>query len=170
MKYALPFVMLAGLCLSGGALAGEASDASTPAAAPAPLLGSWVLDLSQMPTPAEYRPRSVTVTFADAGAGQWSTHFVIIGADGGVRDMTSLYERNGVAVPIAGDRMEADAVAVATPGPDIMVMALAKDGRPASTRVYMVSGDGASMTEQAVTYGDDGMPVIRSNRFSRLQP
>lgn len=163
MKIVLPLMMFAGLSLAGSVSAQPvAGDLASP------LLGSWALDISQMPVPAEARPKAVTITFSDAGAGKWATRVIIVGNDAIERDTTSAYERNGSAVPIEGDQLEADTVAVATPTPKIMVMAMAKDRHPASTRVYTVSDDGNIMVEEAVTYNDSGMPVIRTNRFSRI--
>lgn len=132
-----------------------------------PLLGSWSLDTSQMDVPFAYRPKSVIITFADLGGDKWSTRVTITDKEGGVRDMTSAYQRTGAAVPIEGDQMEADTVAVVTPANNVMVLALAKDKHPASTRIYVVSADGQSMTEQAVNWGGDGVPVIRTNHFKR---
>lgn len=135
------------------------------------LLGSWSLDVSRMAAPPSARPKSVIITFADigtAGADKWSTKVTITGGDGTVREMTSRYARGGKAVPIEGDQMEADIAAVATPTPNVMVLALGKNDQPASTRIYTVSADGRAMTEQAVSYDGEGKPVIRTHYFSRI--
>ncbi len=133
-----------------------------------PVLGTWALDVEQMPIPAELRPKNVSITFTDVGAGKWETRIDITGADDSERHMNSIYERDGSAVAIEGDQLEVDAIAVSTPTPKTLIMALAKSGRPASTRVYSVADDGNTMIEKAVSYNDAGMPVIRTNRFLRI--
>lgn len=163
MKLALPLLLAASLNMATAAHAEPAAKSASP------LLGAWALDLSKMPVPPEARPKSVTITFADVGGGKWSTRVVIIGPDGSTRDMTSAYARTGKAVPIEGDQMEADTVAVVTPSPQVMVVALGKYNHPASTRIYAVSKDGKMMTEEAVNWGDNGKPIIRTNIFKRVK-
>lgn len=164
MKFPLLFMSLATLCLGGQASANP----NVETISEMPVLGTWALDVEQMPIPADLRPKNVSITFADVGAGKWETRIDIIGADDSERHMTSIFERDGLAVAIEGDQLEADAVAVATPTPKTLIMALAKSGRPASTRVYSVADDGNTMIEKAVSYNDAGMPVIRTNRFLRI--
>ena len=82
--------------------------------------------------------------------------------------MVSRYTRDGRAVKIGGDQLEADSVAVTTPAPNILVMGLAKDKRPGSTRVYSVSANGMELTESAVSVGDDGLPLVRTFHFTRM--
>ena len=120
-----------------------------------PLLGSWSLDVAQMQAPAEMRPKSVTITFAEADEDKWSTKVAILGQDNSMRDMTGLYSLDGIAASIVGDQMEADTAAVTIPLPNVMLLALAKAGRPASTRLYTVSSDGSTMTEKAVSWDDN---------------
>ena len=174
MKFMTPFLFTASLSLSALTLTQPATAQSNPKAAHtqnsvSPLLGTWALDLSKMPVPPEARPKSVTITFADGGEGQWSTRVTITAPDGSIRDMTSAYARTGKAVPIEGDRMEADTAAVVTPSSHVMVLALAKDNHPASTRIYVVSKDGKTMTEEAVSWGNGGEPTIRTNIFTRVK-
>lgn len=134
-----------------------------------PLLGTWTVDVSRLPVPAEVRPKSVTITFSEEGGGKWTTRVEIISNDGSARRMTSKYSLDGVSVPIVGDSMEADSVAVRMPVPDVMVLALAKGSTPASTRVYTVAHDGHDMVETAVYFDDSGKAVMRTNYFSRVQ-
>lgn len=135
-----------------------------------PLLGTWSLDVAQMQAPADMRPESVTIIFAEAGEDKWSTKVSIIAQDGSVREMTGVYALGGTAAPITGDQLEADTAAVATPLPNVMLLALAKEGHPASTRLYTVSPDGRTMTEKAVSWDDKGIPIIRTNIFQRNSP
>jgi hypothetical protein len=130
-----------------------------------PILGLWKLDLASVPT--EARPAGVTAEFISAGTEEWNTTYVITTKDGSVRRMTSRERLDGQAVPIEGDRTEADSVAMSSPAPGVLVMALAKDGRPASVRVYSVSKDGTAMTESAAIVGGDGKPVVRTFRWVR---
>ena len=174
MKIMTPFLFTASLSLSALTVAQPVTAQFKPNAAQAqepvsPLLGTWALDLSKMPVPPEARPKSVTITFAELDAGKWSTRVTITAPDGSIRDMTSAYARTGKAVAIEGDRMEADTAAVATPSPNVMVLALAKDNHPASTRIYIVSKDGKTMTEEAVSWGDGGEPTVRTNIFMRVK-
>lgn len=147
---------------------GYMSDAQ--AAQQSPLLGMWSLDVTQMQAPADMRPKSVTITFAEAGEDKWSTKVSIIAQDDSVREMTGVYALGGMAAPITGDQLEADTAAVTTPLPNVMLLALAKEGRPASTRLYTVSSDGRLMTEKAVSWDDKGTPIIRTNIFRRNSP
>jgi hypothetical protein len=146
---------------------------STPAFAqssPAsPLLGSWGVDVSRLPMPPGARPKSVTITFSEAGDGKWSTRVDILGGDGSERHITSTYAPDGIAVPVQGDTAEADIGAVKIPASNVMVVALGKGAMPASTRVYTVAADGKSMIETAAYTGDEGKPVMRTNYFTRIK-
>lgn len=119
--------------------------------------------------PPEARPKSVTITYSDAGAGKWRTDIDILGGDGSDRRMSSTYAIDGSASPIEGDTGEADVAAVKLPAPNVMVLALGKGGIPASTRIYNVSADGKSMIETAVYFGQDGKPIMRTNCFNRVR-
>lgn len=166
MKTARPAFAFAFLCLATTA----AADPAPTVAAPSPLLGTWVLDLKRMPDANGPLPKRVTYCFADVGQGVWEGTIDIVAPDGSVRHMVSRYARDGRAVKIEGDQLEADSVAVTTPAPNILVMGLAKDRRPGSTRVYSVSANGTELTESAVSVGDDGMPLVRTFHFTRMQP
>jgi hypothetical protein len=137
------------------------------ASAVSPLLGTWAVDVSRLPIPAEVRPKSVTFLFSDEGAGKWRTQVDILGGDGSQRHMSSTYTLDGSPAPIEGDMAEADVAAVNLPAPNVMVLELGKDGRPASTRVYVVAPDGKTMIETAAYIGPDGKPIMRTNYFNR---
>ncbi len=134
-----------------------------------PLLGSWAVDVSRLPMPPEARPKSVTITFSDAGSGKWTANVDILGGDGSQRHMSSTYALDGTPSAIQGDTAEADVGAIKTPAPNVMVMELARAGVPASTRVYTVAPDGKTMIETAAHLGDDGKPVLRTNYFTRVR-
>jgi hypothetical protein len=134
-----------------------------------PLFGTWAVDVSRLPMPPEARPKSVTFTFRDAGAGKWTTNVDIVGGDGSERHMATTYAPDGTSSPIEGDKLEADTAAVKIPVPNVMVLELAKGGAPASTRVYTVAADGKTMIETAAYVGGDGKPVMRTNYFNRVR-
>jgi hypothetical protein len=162
------FLAITLLALSFGASAGDAAEKSPKMSSePSKILGLWKLDTGSMAVPAEARPASVTAEFIDPGTGGWSTTYVITGKDGSVRRMTSHERLDGQAVPVHGDQSDADNVAMLSPAPGVLVMGLAKDRRPSSTRVYTVTADGRAMVESAVVVGDDGKPAIRTFRWVR---
>lgn len=132
-----------------------------------PILGLWTLDTGSMTVPAEARPASVTAEFVDVGTGMWNTTYIITGKDGSVRRMTSRERLDGQAVPIEGDQLDADTVAMSSPAPGILVMGLAKGHGASSTRVYTVSADGHAMVESAAVMGDDGRPAVRTFHWVR---
>jgi hypothetical protein len=161
MKAFLAILLLAGLAQNGPAVAQTASAS--------PLLGSWTVDIARLPMPPEARPKSVTITFSDAGGGKWTTKVDILGGDGSERHMASTYALDGTPSGIQGDTAEADVGAVKIPEPNVMVLDLAKGGVPASTRVYTVAPDGKTMIETAVHVGEDGKPLLRTNYFRRVR-
>ena len=138
------------------------------AAARPPILGAWAVDVTRLPVPPEARPKSVTMTFSDAGAGKYRTNVDIVLADGSESHGSSTYPLDGTAAPVIGSP-EADVSAVIAPEPDVLVMVLGKGGMGGSTRVFTVAGDGGTMTETATYYRQDGTPVIRTNHFTRVR-
>lgn len=136
--------------------------------APTPLLGSWAVDVTKLPMPPEARPKRVTLTFSQSADGKYHTDVDILAPDGSERKMTGAYTADGTPYAIEGDTMEADTAAVTFPTPDVMVLALAKNGIPASTRIYALKPGGQEMIETATYVGDDGKPLIRTNYFRRV--
>lgn len=153
--------------LLGTLLLAAAVPAAAEPAPASPLLGSWSVDLTRLPIPPEARPKSVTITYSDAGGGKWRADVVVIRPDGSKDHAESVYPLDGTSVPVAGN-FEADTTAARLPEANVMIMALAKGGIPASTRIYAVAPDGKTMTETAV-YFRDGKPVMRSNYFTRVK-
>ncbi|WP_447728586.1 hypothetical protein [Sphingomonas koreensis] len=136
-------------------------------ASSSPLLGSWAVDLSRLPMPPEARPKSVTITYSDAGGGKWRTNVDVVRQDGSKDHATGTHALDGTPAPVTGN-FEADTTAARLPEANVMIMALAKGGIPASTRIYTVAPDGRTMTETAV-YFRDGQPVMRTNHFTRVK-
>ncbi|HSX57107.1 MAG TPA: hypothetical protein VLG14_17510 [Sphingomonas sp.] len=157
--------LVATLLLSGVLLATPASTRTAPLASP--LLGSWAVDLSRLPMPPEARPKSVTIRYSDAGGGKWRTNVDVIRPDGSEDHAAGTHALDGTSAPVTGN-FEADTAAARLPEPNVLIMALAKGGIPASTRVYTVAPDGKTMTEVAV-YFRDGQPVMRTNHFTRVK-
>src|SRR3569833_1521016 len=118
MKQPLKFIPVIVAMLAGPALA------QTPPASP--LLGSWAVDVARLPVPPDARPKSVTMTFSDAGGGKWRTNVDILAGDGSERHMASTYTPAGTPQPNLGELKEADRSAVKLPEPGVMVLALTK--------------------------------------------
>ena len=160
MKISLPLLMTAALALSAPTHA-EPS-------VPSPLIGTWAVDVSRLPIPPEARPKQVTIRFAEAGAGRWSTAVDVIDAGGGKHHAAGTSTLDGTPSPVEGN-LEADVGAAVMPVPGVLVMQLVRGGVPASTRIYAAAVDGKSMIETSTYYSDDGRPVFRTNYFSRVQ-
>ena len=164
MKTLFAILLAAGAMQSAPALA-ESSSAKV--AAPSPLLGSWAVDISRLPIPQEARPKSVTITFADAGGAKWKINVDIVDAGGTKINAYGTYALDGTAAPGQGSTIEADTGAIKIPAPNVLVMGLGKGGMPASTRIYTVDADGKRMIETAVNF--DKVPVIRTFHFMRIR-
>jgi hypothetical protein len=154
-------ILLAVLSIPGATALASSPNAS-------PLLGSWAVDVSRLPIPPEVRPKSVTITFSDAGGGKWTTHVDIVDASGASSHAVSSAALDGTAAPVK-DSIEADIVAVKLPAPNVLVMDLVKKGIPASTRVYTVAADGKTLIETAASAGGNGLPMMRTHYFTRVR-
>lgn len=158
---ALYAVLLAAAATNAAPALAEPSSAS-------PLLGVWSVDVAKLTTPPAERPRSVTITYSDAGAGKWRTHVEVVLPDGKAVHATSTYTPDGSATPVEGN-LEADMAATRLPEPGVMVTALARGGNPSSMRTYTVSADGKTMTETVVFFTGEGVPAMRTNIFNRVR-
>ena len=132
-----------------------------------PLLGSWALDLEHSQIPADQRPKSVTITYKDAGGGKWSTDVAIVGSNDGKINATGTYPLDGSPAPSTGYH-NVDTVAAKSPEPNVLVMAFYKEGMPRTTRTYTVSADGKTMSETIVWLNINGKPEITTNEFNRV--
>lgn len=151
-------------------LATVSLSASVLAAPPAetPLLGSWAVDVSQLPVPPQARPKSVTITFREAQNGALTTNVDIVAPDGSENRSTANVDLEGKVMPVTNS-IEADVVAGKMPAPNVLVLVLSKGGVPGSTRIYTVSNDGDAMVETATYFGADGQPLMRTNYFKRVE-
>lgn len=154
-------VLLATALVLGDPVRAESPEKST-------LIGSWAVDTSRLPMAPRERPKSATITFEDAGDGMLTTTVEMIDASGGKNYAKGTSDLDGTPAPVESN-FEADVAATSMPDPDVLVMQLVKDGAPASTRIYTVAADGASMTETATYFGKDGQPIMRTNYFTRVR-
>ncbi|MGF6495486.1 hypothetical protein ABIE56_003685 [Luteibacter sp. 621] len=159
MKHAF----LASILAAGLALCVSAS-ATAPAAAP--LMGKWAVDTSRLPMAPEARPKSVTITFADAGKDRVSMGVDIVYAPGQEVHSKGVSAVDGKSFTVEGSP-EADAAAWEHPQPNVLVVGLSKGGVPASTRIYTAAPDGKTMTEIVSYYDNDGRPAMRMHYFTR---
>jgi hypothetical protein len=128
------------------------------------LLGTWSVDVSliQQPDP----PKSVTITFADAGAGAIRTTVVIEAPDGTKVTAEGAGKPDGTAARAVGSQ-DVDVVALSAPSSRILVMGAGFQGHPASSRVFSLSDDGKQMIETIIRHLPDGTPYLRVNYWTR---
>lgn len=160
MKMLLTILLVAAVMPSVPALAGSPHVSR--------LIGRWAVDVSRMARPPQKRPKSVTITFGDAGSGKWTTQVDVVGLDGSKSHVEGTAPLDGTPAPVSGN-FEADVASVKMPEPNVLVMVLAKNKIPGSIRVYTVDSDGKSMVETAAYYAQDGSPIIRTNYFIRIR-
>ena len=114
------------------------------------------------------RPRSVTITFSEAGANRLKTKVEVIDPTGARLEAEGVTPMDGSPTSVKSN-FEADVSATLMPRPEVLIMQLGKNGAPASTRIYAVGVDGNSMIETVAYFSADGQPVLRKNYFSRVQ-
>lgn len=148
--------------------AGLATPAFAQTAAPSPLLGSWEADVPRLPIAPDKRPKRVVITYTDVGGGKWRTNLAIVAPDGAKIDAVGIYDLNGTAAASTG-YPGIDTVAITQPAPNVLVGAFYKDGMPRTTRTYVVSADGQSMSETAIYININGKPEILTYHFKRVR-
>jgi hypothetical protein len=153
--------LLAAIALAQSAFA-DGPSASTA------LLGVWSVDTSKLPMAANVRPKSVTITFSEAGAERLRTRVEVIDPAGARLEADGITPLDGSPTQVKSN-FEADVSATTMPRPEVLIMQLGKNGIPASTRIYTVGTDGNSMIEIVAYFGTDGQPVLRKNYFSRVR-
>ena len=132
------------------------------------LVGSWIVDTTRLPMPPNARPKSVTITFSEEGTDRVRTKVEVVDPAGARLDAEGVTPLDGSPTPVKSN-FEADVSATTMPRPEVLIMQLAKNGSPASTRVYAVSADGNSMIETVAYFRPDGQPALRKNYFSRVR-
>ncbi len=135
---------------------------------PLTLMGAWAVDTSRLPMPPEARPKSVTITFSQPQAERVTARVEVVDAANGHLYALGTTSLDGKPAPVEGN-LEASAAATLMPVPGVLVMQLARDGMPVSTRVYALSANGQTMVETVAYVGADGQPLVKTNHFSRLR-
>lgn len=156
------------LALASALFFASPSGFAATASSSSPLVGRWSLDTSRMPMPAAQRPMSVEFSFSEANGGTWVTHVDIVYAPGNEVHSVSSALPDGSYAAIQ-DSPEADHVALQRPVPNVVVMALQKDGVLVSTRIYSVTPDGNHLVESVVYPGTDRQQAVRLNYFRRVR-
>lgn len=144
--------------------------ASSTFAAPragSPLAGRWTLDVATLPMPADARPQSVSLEFAEVPGGKWSSRVAIVEHSGNRLEASSTMALDGTPAPATGT-YAVDRVAGKMPAPGVLVVQFIYQNIPRSTRVYTVSADGMVLTETEA-YFRDGQPVLRTAHFDRVR-
>jgi hypothetical protein len=154
----LAAALLSVVLAQGSAIAPQPSSA---------FLGRWGVDVATISLPPEQRPKSVTMTFSDAGHGQWRTSVDIVSPDGTPVHSVSTYVPDGTPAAVAPDG-EYDHVAITTPAPNVLVMALSKAGTPGTTRIYTLSPDGNTDIETHVYQTPQGPLSMKTAVWRRL--
>lgn len=154
-------VLMATLAISQTSMAAAPQSETT-------LLGSWAVDIARLPMPPEVRPKSVTITFSEGGTNRLRAKVEVLDPSGGRLEAEGITPLDGTPTPVKSN-FEADMSATSMPRADVLIMQLAKDGHPASTRIYSVNPDGKTMVETVTYFGPDGRPVSRRNYFTRLR-
>lgn len=153
------------LCLFG-LLFGTAAHADQVPSSP--LIGEWSVDLERLPMPAEARPKSVRIVFAEGEDGAMNTRVEVVYGEDQRMSAVATTRLDGTPAPVTGS-LEADETATTLPAPNVLVMQLARGGVPASTRVFTVSAEGGTMTETVAYVGADGHPLMRTHHFTRVR-
>jgi hypothetical protein len=133
-----------------------------------PLIGSWSVDTSRLPMAPAARPKSVTITFSESGSDRLMTKVEVVDPAGNRLEAEGVTLLDGTPTPVKSN-FEADISATIMPRPDMLIMQLGKNGIPASTRIYAVQPDSASMIETVAYFDPAGRPVLRNNYFSRVR-
>lgn len=132
------------------------------------VFGAWTVDTSRLSMAPAARPKSVTITFADAGAERLKARVEVVDPAGNRLEAEGVTPLDGAPTPVKSN-FEADVSATTMPRPEVLIMQLGKNGIPASTRIYSVASDGTTMIETVAYFGADGQPVLRKNYFSRVK-
>jgi hypothetical protein len=166
LTLATPMKLTAGFLLTFAAVCQSAVAAEPKSATP--LVGAWAVDITRLPMAPNARPRSVTVTFSEAGANSLRTKVEVIDPTGARMEAEGVTPLDGSPTSVKSN-FEADVSATLMPRPEVLIMQLGRNGAPASTRIYAVGVDGNSMIETVAYFGADGRPALRKNYFSRIR-
>lgn len=143
------------------------SAAQAQASEVASVLGSWSVDISRLPQPPQARPKSVTITFSSEGSTHVRTRVAVVDPTGTPLIAEGVTPLDGTPTQVKSN-FEADVSATYMPRPEILIMQLAKNGNPASTRIYTVVPERNQMIETVAYFDSEGRPTLRRNYFTRL--
>ena len=134
------------------------------ASKPHELAGTWVVDVSRIEQPNP--PKSVTLTLAEADAGNFKMSIDIETPDGQIMHAGGMFKPDGSAVRVQGS-MDVDVVSMTMPNSRTLVMGGGFGGKPASSRVWTLADDGKEMVEIAIRHLPDGTPYVRKFHWKR---
>ena len=132
------------------------------------VMGVWRVDTDRLPMAPEARPKSVTITFSDGGDGRLRTKVEIIDPTGAPLQAEGVTPLDGTPTAVPPN-FEADMSATTSPRPEVLIMQLANQGHPVSTRIYAVNPDNESMIEIVAYFDTHGQPALRRNYFDRIK-
>lgn len=167
-------IVLAAMSIAAAGVTLTASDPKSRAKEPvsalatparqAPLVGTWSLDVARIP--AKERPQQVTIGFDVAPDRKWTINVEIVAPDGSVQRSQSTAAPDGIPVPISGNMEFIDTASLRQPAPNTLVLTLARQGAPVSTRVYSIGKDQKTMTETIIWAGQ-AVPKLETTYFTR---
>ncbi len=160
MKFSA-FILLSAAYLAQTAFAADANPQAS-------VLGVWQVDTSRLTMPPEARPQSVTITFTEEAAEHLRTKVEIIDPTGAPLQAEGVTPLDGTPTAVPAN-FEADMSATTLPRPEVLIMQLANQGHPVSTRIYAVNPDNQSMIETVAYFNAEGQPALRRNYFSRVK-
>jgi hypothetical protein len=128
------------------------------------LVGTWSVDASKLTMPNP--PKRVTMTLADAGAGNYKMSVDIVDHQGKASHGEGVFKPAGTASPATGS-LDVDVVSITMPSRRILVMGAGMAGHPSTTRVFSLSDDGKHMIETVVGHRFDGTPTTRVDSWTR---
>jgi|SRR5688500_14435488 hypothetical protein len=134
------------------------------AARPHELVGTWVVDVSQIEQP--HPPKSVTMTLAESDAGSFKMSIDIETPDGQIMHSGGVFKPDGIAIRVQGS-MDVDVVSMTMPNSRTLVMGGGFGGKPTTSRVWTLADDGREMVEIAIRHLPDGTPYVRRFRWKR---
>jgi hypothetical protein len=121
-----------------------------------------------MAMPPEQRPKSVRFTFGDGGNNKLTMHVDIVYAPGQEAHSVGTAALDGTPSTVKNSP-EADTASFKQPAPNVLVMALQRNGVLVSTRIYSVMPDDHNLVETTVYPGKDGLVVMKTNYFERVR-
>lgn len=128
------------------------------------LLGTWSVDVARLQQPDP--PRSVTITWAEAGEGRYRMTVVIEAPDGSKTTAEGVFTPDGSASKAVGS-LDVDIASMTMPNSHTLVMGAGFAGHPASSRVFTLADDGKHMIETVIRHLPDGTPYSRVFHWTR---